>query len=543
MKLPARIIAAMLALLLYMGSYAQDTTFNIPKVYIEDDLKPVLSDAKKEATPPVAEKPQEPLPKLSYSIIPVQFRTVSRLDIPKAMEMGQNTVPALKNNYARLGFGNFNSPLVELYLHNKRSEYNSYGLSYRHLSATGPDDADFSDNFVSLFGKRFFKKGTLFADFDYARNAVRYYGRDRAFAEPGNDSMKQVFNTVMAAGGYQTNEWGKRKSQVGVWTKFHNLTDMWGVQENDLLVSGDFKTLIKDNTLKVNLDYSYVSYNDSLDKLGRHYVNLVPRYNLKDEKLMLSLGFNSTVYKDTGDVEFFLFPVVDAEYKIEEQYLSAIAGIGGGLQKNTYRGFMLENPFIGNRNAMNNTVNRFEGYVGLKGKANSNFGFLTRVFYNRYNDYAVFITDSTVLRRFKPLYIDMQALRFNLEVTYQYSEKIRFNFTGNFYGYKVFDSAQKPWQLPLSEIKANVIYNIGKKLIFTGDVFYIGKRPATVEYSGTSTTLKPFADFNLGLEYRMTNKRLSVFLRFNNISSSRYQRWYNYPSYGFNVLGGVTFSL
>jgi len=53
--------------------------------------------------------------------------------------------------------------------------------------------------------------------------------------------------------------------------------------------------------------------------------------------------------------------------------------------------------------------------------------------------------------------------------------------------------------------------------------------------------LKGIFDANLGLEYRYT-KKLSAFINFNNIGAVRYQRWEDYPTQRFNVLGGLTYS-
>ncbi|MDL5046356.1 hypothetical protein QQ054_09955 [Oscillatoria amoena NRMC-F 0135] len=544
MRVTGRYIATFGLVLLGVAVKAQDTTLSIRDVTVISDYVPYLADAVKEKTAPVAEAPDAPLPKLSYSIIPIQFRTVSRLDIPKALEMGKNTPPNLRNNHIRLGFGNYASPLAEIYLHNKRSEYSAYGLTIKHLSANGPDKAIFSDNNVSLFGKRFFKTGTLFGDFDYVRNGLRFYGFDRTFPyTPSDDSLKQVYNTFAVSTGWESKEWGKRKMQFKGDVAFHNLTDKWGAQENDATINTSFKTLIKEDVLKVNLAYSYSSYSDSLGSLNRNFVHLNPRYTPNGDKLKLTLGVNSSVYVDTAKPKFYLFPVVDAEYEIEKGFFSAIAGVNGGLQKNTLRSFITENAFLSNRIAMGNTVNRFEGYLGIKGKANANFGFIGRVFYNQFNDMAVFIADSTVLRRFKPLYIDAHVIRFNAELAYQYSEKVRLNLTANVYNYKVQDSKQKAWQLPTAEVKLNTTYNIGNKLLLSADVFVMNQRPATSEYTTLpATNLKAFADFNFGMEYRY-RKTLSLFVRLNNISSVRYQRWYNYPTYSLNGMGGITFSL
>ncbi len=535
--------ALIIFLSLYIGAHAQDTTLSLPKVLVENGFVPNLAPANKVTTPPVAEAPTAPLPSLSYSIIPVQFITTSRLDIPVAIQMGKNQVAPLKNNHIRLGFGNYTSPLAELYLHNVRDEYGAYGLTFKHLSANGPDNAKFSDNLAKAFGKRFFKKGTLMAGVDYARNAVRFYGVNDSLPKPSDDSTKQVFQTIGVNGGWESSEWGRNKSQFGVNTTYYNLTDKWGVQENDLLVGGNFKTLIKKDELRIHLSYNYNGYKDSGTNINRNFINIKPRYTLNEKGFKLALGFNSTIYKDTAKPVFYFFPAIEGEYEIEKQNLLAIAGISGNLQKNTFRSYMTENPFMGNKNSLNNTVNRLEVYAGIRGKASENFGFTARLFYNSYNDMPVFIADSTVLRRFKPLYIDAKVIRFNVELGYQYSEKVRINLTGNFYNYKVADSAQKAWQMPTAEVKLNATYNIGNKLMLTADVFLMNQRPVTSEFAKTpAANLKAFTDFNIGLEYRY-RKTLSLFARLNNVSSVRYQRWYNHPVLGLNAIGGITFSL
>ncbi len=547
MRSIANILAFLFIAMGYSTINAQDTTITIQDVTVVSDYIPFLAPANKETTPPVAEQPEAKLPSLTYSIIPVQFITTSKLDIPVALQMGKNYVPTLKNNHIRLGFGNYASPLAEIYLHNLRNEYGAYGLSFKHLSANGPDNAKFSDNTANIFGKRFFKKGTLYAGINYARNAVRYYGLNDTFPSipaTDDDSTKQVFNTIGANGGWESKEWGKKKMKFSAGASYYNITDSWGVQENDLIINSSFKTNIKKNdVLRINLSYNYSGYQDSVTTIGRHFVDIKPRYHLNNKKFKLALGVNSTIYSDTASPVFYFFPTIEGEYEIEKQNLVALAGISGNLQKNSFRNFMHENPFIGNQNNLNNTVNRLELYAGLRGNAGANFGFTTRVFYNRYNDMVVFISDSNVLRRFKPLFLDMDVVRFNAEIGYQYSEKVRINLTGNFYNYNVSDSAQKAWQLPTAEIKLNTTYNIGNKLLFSADVFFMNQRPVTNEFATASIpNLKAFADFNLGMEYRY-RKTLSLFFTVNNISSVRYQRWYNYPVLGINIMGGITFSL
>ena len=48
-------------------------------------------------------------------------------------------------------------------------------------------------------------------------------------------------------------------------------------------------------------------------------------------------------------------------------------------------------------------------------------------------------------------------------------------------------------------------------------------------------------DLNAGLEFRIT-KNINLWTQFNNITNKQYQRWNQYPVYGFNLLGGIVFS-
>ncbi len=62
-----------------------------------------------------------------------------------------------------------------------------------------------------------------------------------------------------------------------------------------------------------------------------------------------------------------------------------------------------------------------------------------------------------------------------------------------------------------------------------------------LDNNGEIRTIKGVADLNLNVEYLM-NKKISFFGMLNNIAHQRYQRWYNYPSFGINGLVGAKFS-
>jgi outer membrane receptor protein involved in Fe transport len=49
------------------------------------------------------------------------------------------------------------------------------------------------------------------------------------------------------------------------------------------------------------------------------------------------------------------------------------------------------------------------------------------------------------------------------------------------------------------------------------------------------------ADINVGVDYKL-NKKWAIWLDLNNIANAQYQRWNQYDSYGFNLVGGIRYS-
>jgi hypothetical protein len=58
---------------------------------------------------------------------------------------------------------------------------------------------------------------------------------------------------------------------------------------------------------------------------------------------------------------------------------------------------------------------------------------------------------------------------------------------------------------------------------------------------GDSKRLPGAVDLGAGLEFRIV-ENIKLWAQFNNIMNSTYERWHQYPVYGFNFLGGVVFS-
>ena len=157
----------------------------------------------------------------------------------------------------------------------------------------------------------------------------------------------------------------------------------------------------------------------------------------------------------------------------------------------------------------------------------------------------LFVTDTSnhFGNEFTVVYDDLNKVNLDAELIFHKDKKWRIALKGNWYQYITVNESEA-WHKPSYDVWLALSYNIQDKINIRCDIYAIGK-----SYARTFDTLghvlpvdiNAYADFNLELEYRYT-KILSGFLRFNNIGASRYYRWYNYPSYRFNFLAGITYS-
>jgi len=97
---------------------------------------------------------------------------------------------------------------------------------------------------------------------------------------------------------------------------------------------------------------------------------------------------------------------------------------------------------------------------------------------------------------------------------------------------------EKAWNLPILKASISTNYTINK-LLLTSTVYYVSKR-----YSGIINNelheLPSYIDANLSVEY-FYSPLFSAFLNINNITNSKYSKWYNYPTQGINIMGGFSY--
>lgn len=498
-----------------------------------------LSDARRIPTEPILETPEIKPQELTFSLSLKPATVPNKIEMPAAEKMQKEREKVYHQNYVKLGYGNNLSPLADVYFAMPGKE-GMLAFNFHHLSANGPGYQDFSSNHGSITGKKYFKKGNLEATFLYKRNAFNFFGYDRDRIQPSaKDTLSQFHQTLGGTLGYESKALGRGKPYYRFDAAFFNFSDKWEQSENTVRLHGLYRFMVEKNEVNIDLAYQLQQFGSDSSKLTRHFIDIQPSYVIRKDKWELELGFVSTIVsQENNNIPFKFFPRVQGVYIIEKDQISVFGGIGGKVNKNTFREMAGINPFLTYDPNLTPSIDQFEFNAGLKGRLSGNTGFVARVLYTRTQDMPLFINDTNELRSFRIITDDVNLLRFNAEISHQYSEKFRLSVAFNYYNYTA-TVQQEAWQLPNLDLKVNATYNMADKILLSLDAFVIGKRMAYTAYStGVTETLKPFADLNLGIDYRW-KKQISAFVKLNNLLGQHYQLWYRYPAYSFNFHAGL----
>lgn len=508
---------------------------------------------------------QSDLPSISDTIKKIKIKDITIL--PKIINTTYSAPPIaqaklineplskLYYSYLKIGAGNYNSPLAEFYINNLRSKDYVYGLHFKHFSARytteGLGFSAFSDNELKSYVKKYYKKHTLSADFNYNRNVNHFYGYPDSLTNKFDESLafrKQLFNTIEGKLNLKSYYTDSNKINHDVKLNYYNITDNFSTSENNIYAEGFLNTYVNKEKLNTLVAIDYYNTKSARDTTNNLIVRLNPYFEAGGKKWKVDVGLNLAAdkFSDTT-TKFYFSPKLNIHYDIYNNFIIPYAGLNGGLQKNSFRNFVTANPFIYSSQKYLNTFNLITVHTGIRGVLSSKTSYDTKLSYGTYKNMHFFLInyDDYFNNKFKVVYDDVDLLQFTGELKYQLKEKINVIARGNYYNYKL-SSNSKAWHRPDFDINLSGTYNLKDKIIAKLDVFYIGKQWALQrewkdgKSFDKSIQLDGFADVNIGFEYRYS-KMLSFFTNFNNIGNVRYYRWDRYPTQRFNAMIGVTF--
>jgi outer membrane receptor protein involved in Fe transport len=284
---------------------------------------------------------------------------------------------------------------------------------------------------------------------------------------------------------------------------------------------------------------------------------LAPTYQLKQDDLTVDLGIELVYLNDTelDDNKFFIYPNIEATYRLVSDVVIAYGGIKGGLIQNSYHDLANQNPFVSPTLFIAPTNQQYNGFLGLKGKLSNNvsynikgnyFAEENKVLY-RVNEAQTFATrDYQFGNSFGVVYDDVTTLSIEGELNFDVNRNVSLGIKGAYFNYSV-DREAEAWNLP--DITGSIFADVqlSEQWYAGATAFFVGERKDREQLVGTLVpppsniiTLDSYLDVNMHLGYRI-NDQFSVFAKGNNLLNQDYQRYLNFPVQGIQVLAGATY--
>jgi hypothetical protein len=529
------------------------------QVNVIQDYKPTIVDAVKlNDNPPVNDS--TPLnPKLSYTFLNKKLNKNFELEPIAPAKMKGEPLNKLYKSYIKAGLGTYTTPYFEAFINSLRKKEYQIGMHAKHLSSTFSSKdlgyAGFSDNEIGVAGKYFLKDNIVSAAMEYNYNGMHYYGVDRQFSDTVLDKKltEQAYGNFGIAAGLLSTHNDSDKINYEANLKYYNFSEQGPAFENNVFVDATLSKFVKTELFGGNLAVDYYSNKNSLQEFNEALISVAPFVKAAQEKWQATIGIKVTVESNAGKTHFF--PNLHAKYNLVENILSAYLDVDGKTERNSYKKMATENPFILSSLPIENTTTPLNATLGIRGNVSSEISFHISGTYTSLKNMPLYVNYATNFEqsRFTVIYDNANLFQVHGELAYTKSDKFRLGGKVDYYKYAM-ENEVKAWHKPSLMLSFSGKYNLQDKIWITADVFTINKQYAKIsEFTGlapvsnelliTESTreLKGIADVNLGVEY-LYNKRLSAFVKFNNIAAYRYYRWNNYPTQRFNLMAGVTYS-
>ena len=519
-------------------SQKKDTT---KRVEITSAFRPVLKESAKinfNATPALNDTTR---PRLTYDI-PNQ-------NLLFAYQPGQLKPLALDidtggrwdmNSFVKLGFGSLKTPFVQGAFSFGDGRTAGLNIEAKHVSSDGKREyQDFRNTNVGLRG--FFqtaKNMEWTARLGMKQEQYFRYGFQPETLTFPKDSLRQKFQTISGALGVHN----INKTAFGLSYSPEIRIDVF----NDDRENSESNTVVNiplqktvGETFAVNLGVTFDLTRYKPEKFSAQdntFYFLSPALIYKSGMVNVHAGIKPSWDNKT----FKMFPNVMAEVSSPDNTFTVQAGWIGYIRKTSYQSLASVNPYINAPSELRNSWIQ-ERYVGLKGTVGDHMTYSTKVGWNTYENHPLYVNDQVDGKSFDVLYESkMKGIHVGGEVGYNVGETFSLltGFTLNQYiGLHTHDKA---YGLVPLDIRASMRLQVMKDLWVKSDFFAWGGSKYRTKTGGTGH-VDGALDLNAGVEFRIT-KNLNLWAQFNNIMNKSYQRWNQYPSYGFNFLGGIIFA-
>jgi outer membrane receptor protein involved in Fe transport len=576
-----KLIFSIIAIAAIQVGFSQKKDENIGSevVNIVKPYTPTISDAFKiKQTPAVEQEVVEPKIPIKYQIFSFPVASTFIPSKGKAADVDKEILEKGFSNYVSLGAGNYGTANAEVFLTHQLNKTDYVGGLLQHLSSQGGiggvilDNNFYTNALDATYGSRNRKFGWN-ADLGIKNQGINWYGLPKySFFDASvvnKIDEKQIYNTFAIGGKMTVNDSFFKQFSL----QFKRFSDAFGSAENRFFVKPNFDFEVADHKVKTDIVIDYVGGNfdtrlmaiNSAYNYSSFNLGFSPSILYQQDDLSVEIGAKVFYAKSKIDLQdenkIFFYPKVKASYKLVGDILLAYAGAEGNLQQNSYADFVDENPFVSPTLFIAPTNNKYDLYVGLKGKLANAVAFNVKTSYLNQENRALFAANyfdvlSTNTNgyafgnSFNVVYDDLKTWSVFGELKADFTKNIAFGINGTFNTFNT-NTQNEAWNLPKLQVSSFMDVEINEKWYAGAKLFFVGERQDIDSIqnesmfssfnSGIKTvTLDSYFDLNAHVGYKFS-KRLNFFLKGNNLANQQYNRWANFPVQSLQILGGASY--
>lgn len=557
----------------------EDEDLGTETVTVVKSYTPSVSDATKLRSQPSLEDSIVQQKKvIEYSIFSVPVASTFSPAKGKASPVERSKPEKIYNTSVSAALGNYNNAQLDFYTSRDIDRGDKrVDIGLNHLSSRGdientPLDNDFYNTKLNATYHQKESDWNWFTKIGLQHQLYNWYGLPETITDEATINAideRQNYYTAEISAGIDMEE-GVFKGGDFFYRRFWDASESG---ENRFRIEPKTVFPLADAGLEISavVDYAGGSFektslNNTVNSpqidYGQWQFGLNPNIVILRNDWALSLGANLVYGLDTenSDGNFYIYPTVNASYRLSDDLAIAYGGIVGELKQNSYYDFVDQNPFVSPTLDIQPTDEQYSGFIGLRGQLLPSLSYNLKASYSAENRRPLFILNPENAFRdddqgyyfgnsFQVFYDDLRTIGFMAELNMFIDNSVTLGLKGEYFDYST-ETDNPAWNLP--EIKGSFYldYQINDSWYFGANLFYIGEREdfASIalenslpsEFPATLITLDSYFDINAKLGYNL-NKQLSLFLKGNNLANNQYERWANFRVQGLQVLAGVSY--
>lgn len=506
-------------------------------IEVLQSYKPELRKVYKPAISPSMPPADTSRPEFTYQV-PQQTLLYSYNSFPlRPLALGKDSVRLPYSDYLKVGGGNLSTLLIDAGLGRFRGEDYETAINLQHTSRRGRIYEQRASRTGLIANGTLHRNDMAHSAFvDMSSSQYHYYGYDHGLVHFPIETIRQRFTDINIGVSTKNEAEGFMGINYNPSLAFSLYKDRFSATETaiDLKVPASYE-LDTATTLQMGVNILYAKYVQSTAGIDQNnnIFQLTPAVKFRKNGIVGHAG----LYPTFGKGAAYLLPDLWANFNIENTQINFTAGYHSELRQNTYEQLSTKNPFMRNNYSIRQTRTN-ELFLAARTNVSNHIALDVKLAWRQYRNLPLFINDTTADEKQFLIAYDpkVNALVWEGTARYQVANTFSIGLSPAFINF-VTKTYRRVWHEPAIRMMGDVMVKPMKQLTVTGYLLFMDQLYA-VKRGNATEKLNPIFDLGGMAEYDLT-ERIGAFIQVNNLLNNRYQRWYLYESFGFNIFGGI----